>query len=123
MELPKISELRHRVAILVKEDVPTEFNRSQKRVKIRDEVWGKLEAVGAGIFWGAKQIDSGVTHRIYVRAIPGRTRPQDLFGVTDFVVDGMLYRMRRIADLGGAERFTVIDCEQKGFCDVCQRQG
>ena len=43
-------------------------------------------------------------------------------GVTYFVVNGMRYRARRTADIGGKDRFTVIDCEQLGVFDADQCQ-
>ena len=122
MNLPAIGDLRHRVKILVSSDVPTDDNGSAKEYRIKDEVWGALDVVGSGIFWGSMQVEETGTHRIYLRSIPGRTRPQDLTGVTDFVVNGMRYRARRTADIGGKDRFTVIDCEQLGVFDADQCQ-
>ena len=123
MDLPTIGNLRHRVKILVSSDVPVEDNGSEKEFRIKDEVWGALDVVGNGIFWNSMQVEEAVTHRIYLRSIVGRTRPQDLQGVTYFVIDGLSYRARRIADVAGKERFTVIDCEQLGAFDVSQCNG
>ena len=122
MNLPAIGDLRHRVKILISTDIPTDDNGSAKEYHIKDEVWGALDVVGSGIFWGSMQVEETVTHRIYLRSIPGRTRPQDLTGVTYFVVNGMRYRARRTADIGGKDRFTVIDCEQLGVFDADQCQ-
>ncbi len=122
MNLPTIGQLRHRVTILISSDVPADDNGSEKEFKVKDEVWGALEVVGSGIFWNSMQVEEAVTHRIYLRTITGRTRPQDLQGVTYFVIDGLSYRARRIADVGGQERFTVIDCEQLGDFDVSKCQ-
>ena len=118
MNLPTIGKLRHRVKILVASDIPADDNGSEKEFKVKDEVWGALEVVGSGIFWNSMQTEETVTHRLYMRSIPGRTRPQDLEGVTYFVANGLSYRARRIADVAGEERFTVIDCEQLGAFDV-----
>ncbi len=122
MNLPRIGNLRHRVKILEASDIPADDNGSEKEFRVRDEVWGALDVVGSGIFWGSMQVEEAVTHRIYLRTIPGRTRPQDLTGVTYFVVNGLSYRARRIADIGGKDRFTVIDCEQLGDFDVSKCQ-
>lgn len=80
-------------------------------------MWGKLEPVGAGIYFGSKQIESGVTHRVIVRSIAGRTGSRDFKGVTELMVEGVIYRLRRVSDLGGLGRFTVIDVEEK--TDAC----
>lgn len=113
MNLPNIGELRHRVTIRRVTKVPTGTTKSSDSVTT-DTVWGKLDVIGSGLYWDSKQIDETVTHRIYLRTISGRTRPQDLVKVTEFVVDGILYKAKRIADIGGANRFTVIDCQEKG---------
>lgn len=58
-----------------------------------------------------------MTHRVIVRSMPGRTGPRDFKGVTELMVDGVLYRLRRVSDLGGLGRFTVLDVEEK--TDAC----
>lgn len=116
MNLPQIGELNRRVKIWLTVHLPDERLGFTQAAVREDEVWGKLEPVGAALYWGAKKVESGVTHRITVRCIAGRTRPQDLGGVTDLEVDGVRYRLRRAADLGGFNRFTVLDVEER--CDV-----
>lgn len=37
-------------------------------------------------------------------------------------IDGVSYLIRRVADLGGVDRFTVIDCEEKGVSDHAGRR-
>ena len=114
MILPQIGELKWRVKLRVLESVPDRHGGFSKKTLVKDEMWGKLETVGAGIYFGTKQVDSTVTHRVYVRRYDGRTRPQDLAGVVECEIDGQIYRVRRIADAGGERRFTVLDCEEKG---------
>lgn len=113
MNLPQVGELNRRVKVFFTVHLPDERLGFMKATAREDEVWGKLEPVGATIYWGAKQVDSGVTHRITVRRIEGRTRPQDFAGVVELEVDGIRYRVQRAADLGGLNRFTVLDVEEK----------
>jgi hypothetical protein len=113
MNLPQIGELNRRVKIFFTVHLPDDRLGFSKATAHEDEVWGKIEPVGATIYWGAKQVDSGVTHRITVRRIDGRTRPQDFAGVVELEVDGIRYRVQRVADLGGVNRFTVLDVEEK----------
>ncbi len=123
MNFPDIGELNRRVKIRVTQHVPdTQLGFSPETIR-EIMTWGKLEVVGAGIFFGSKQVDSTVTHRVTVRRVPGRTRPQDLQGITDLEIDGIRYLCRRVADLAGAERFTVIDCEEKGEANASRRIG
>lgn len=123
MNIPQIGELRHRVKIFHTLDVPDERLGFSKTAVREDVVWGKLEPVGAGIYFGSKQIESGVTHRVIVRSIDGRTGSRDFKGVTELMIDGVIYRLRRVADLGGLGRFTVLDVEEKhDACAVRRRQ-
>lgn len=113
MNLPQVGELNRRVKIWLTVHLPDERLGFTQAAVREDEVWGKLEPVGAALYWGAKQVESGVTHRITVRRITGRTRPQDFAGVVELEVDGIRYRVQRVADLGGLNRFTVLDVEEK----------
>ena len=117
MNRPEIGKLNRRVKIFHTMSVPDERLGFSKTAVQEDELWGKLEPVGAGIYFGSKQIESGVTHRVIVRSMPGRTGPRDFKGVTELMVDGVLYRLRRVSDLGGLRRFTVLDVEEK--TDAC----
>ena len=58
-----------------------------------------------------------MTHRVIVRSMPGRTGPRDFKSVTELMIEGVIYRLRRVADLGGLDRFTVLDVEEK--TDAC----
>ena len=86
MNLPQIGELNRRVKIFFTVHLPDDRLGFSKATAHEDEVWGKIEPVGSIIYWGAKQVDSGVTHRITVRRIKGRTRPQDFAGVVELEV-------------------------------------
>lgn len=117
MNRPEIGKLNRRVKIFHTMSVPDERLGFSKASVREDVVWGRLEPVGSCIYFGSKQIESGVTHRVIVRSMPGRTGPRDFKGVTELMVDGVLYRLRRVSDLGGLGRFTVLDVEEK--TDAC----
>ncbi len=123
MEMPEIGRLNRRVTISIVSHVPDASAGFSQHIEKQKTVWGRLEVVGAGIYFGTKQIESTVTHRVTVRSVPGRTRPQDLTTASTLTIDGIEYLIRRVADLGGAERFTVIDCEEKGVSNVGKRIG
>ncbi|MDO5531420.1 phage head closure protein [Sutterella sp.] len=112
MELPDIGMLDRRVAILHKQHLPNDRGSNTAVTVDRDIVWGKLEVTGSMLYYGTDQIAGGVTHRVYVRRYPNRTRPQDLQHVTELEIDGVRYRIKRVADVGGDRRFTVMDVEE-----------
>lgn len=122
MQRPEIGKMNRRVTISVVSHVPDASAGFTAQVEKKVTVWGQLEVVGAGIYFGTKQVESTVTHRVTVRRIAGKTRPQDLMTASTLTIDGVSYLIRRVADLGGVDRFTVIDCEEKGVSDHAGRR-
>lgn len=117
MNRPEIGKMNRRIKIFHTMSVSDERLGFSKASVREDVVWGRLEPVGSCIYFGSKQIESGVTHRVIVRSMPGRTGPRDFKGVTELMIEGVIYRLRRVADLGGLDRFTVLDVEEK--TDAC----
>ena len=117
MNRPEIGKMNRRIKIFHTMSVPDERLGFSKASVREDVVWGRLEPVGSCIYFGSKQIESGVTHRVIVRSMPGRTGRRDFKGVTELMIEGVIYRLRRVADLGGLDRFTVLDVEEK--TDAC----
>lgn len=75
-------------------------------------VWGKLEPVKPLTYWfGQANLETGVTHRITVRRVDGLTRPEDLTGRITLVADGIRFKILHSADMEGAHRFTVVECQ------------
>lgn len=109
MKLPAAGELNRRIKFEFLEHVATVGMGFEAKVIKHFDVWGSLEPVGGAFYWGTKQIESGVTHRIFVRAVKGMTRPQDISKTVRIIVDGQSYEVRRVADVAGKELFTVID--------------
>ena len=83
MNRPEIGKLNRRVKIFHTMSVPDGRLGFSKASVREDVVWGRLEPVGSCIYFGSKQIESGVTHRVIVRSMPGRTGPRDFKGVTE----------------------------------------
>lgn len=91
------------------------------KTKASFTIWGRIEPVGGVVYWGSVQVESSVTHRIFVRAITGKTRPQDLPKVVEITCEGMRYVSKRITDINGAHRFTLIEAELKGVDNAFKR--
>lgn len=81
MNRPEIGKLNRRVKIFHTMSVPDGRLGFSKASVREDVVWGRLEPVGSCIYFGSKQIESGVTHRVIVRSMPGRTGPRDFTGL------------------------------------------
>lgn len=114
MDLPKIGQLKKRVRFLVKTFNPSDDWGFQDE-NLKDFTrWGLIQPVGSVLFWGSSQIETAVTHRVFVRCEVGKTDAASLSGVTHVLCDGMEYKIQRIADVQGVDRFTVMDVELLG---------
>ncbi len=142
MNLPNVGDLRHRVTFELRKSVPNDQAGFSNVTTSSFTVWGDIQPVGAQIFWNTSQIETTVTHRVFTRYIEGKTRPQDLTRLSQIeetvthrvftryiegktrpqdltrliriVCNGLKYRVRRVSDISGKDRFTVIDVQQEG---------
>ena len=114
MNLPNVGDLRHRVTFELRKSVPNDQAGFSNVTTCTFTVWGNIEPVGAQIFWNTSQIEATVTHRVFTRYIEGKTRPQDLTKLIRIVCNGLKYRVQRVSDIAGKDRFTVIDVQQEG---------
>lgn len=114
MNNPEIGALNKRVSFELQQSVPNTMSGFDTVAAQTFEVWGRIEPVGAQIYWGTVQVGDGVTHRVYVRCIKGKTRPQDLTRLVDITCEGIRYRVMRVTDIAGEGRFTVIDVTSEG---------
>ncbi len=112
---PDPGELKSRVTVRrwtsaanVDMGITEQFDAGVKR-------WAKIEPVSGGVYWGAKQISEGFTHRIWLRHGPG-TKETDLTG--QFVIDdphkNQRFRVKRSTNVGGADVFTMLEVELLG---------
>lgn len=73
--------------------------------------WCRIEVVGGAVYWDNVQTEDAVTHRIFVRSVKGKTRPQDLPRLIEIESNGLWYRVKRTTDCNSAGRFTLFECE------------
>lgn len=108
MDFPAIGELNRLVRLQSRTDVPVFESDVAPQMSGGRDRWAKIEPVGGGIYYGSVQTDTTVTHRIWMRYDPGVDANSE-------VDDGeSLYRVRRVTNLRGANRFTLLDVEEIG---------
>lgn len=113
MNFPDIGELNRLVSIKKKQEMPAMNPGIDTSYTQVGDAWAKVEPVGTGIYFGSKQIESGVTHRISLR-YTDELNDRTITG-EHVVIDGYrTYRVRRASDLNGAGRFVMLDCEDLG---------
>lgn len=81
-------------------------------------IWGKVEPVKPLTFWfGQQNLETGVTHRITVRRIQGKTAPEDLTGRIVIYAQGCRFKVLHASDWKGSRRFTLIECAEEEIDD------
>lgn len=108
MREPGAGDLDRRVIIRRRVDLPGADMGLNPTYEDAFPRWAKIEPVGAATYAGSVQIDAVVTHRIIVRYLTGITTAHE-------VVNGAaIYRVRRVTDMNGGHRWTMLDVEELG---------
>jgi len=112
---PDVGQLTRRVLIRLWLDNPGSMFGIEQDFDNGTERWAKIEPVSGVAFWGSKQIDEGMTHRIWIRYGIG-TRPENLTGqhVIDYMSGNERFRVLRATNVGDAQKFTMIEVKSLG---------
>lgn len=106
MQVPRIGELDRRVILRERCDYPYRDAELESQFPKQRRRWAKIEPVGATVYSGSVQIDEKVTHRIYLRYLDGITTDYEV------VYREQIFRVKRVGDLNGARRFTILEVEE-----------
>lgn len=79
-----------------------------------------VQPVGALTFWGtaggSEQVDTPVTHRIYMRwqnSLPNACAITRSTLLDDGTTRTEVFRVRRIKEIDGRKRFVIVECEEE----------
>ena len=111
MILPNVGELNRRADFYKVQTRAIGGGKHETTEKPFWSCWAKVEVIGGVVYWDNVQTSEAVTHRIYIRYVVGKTRPQDLGNQIEIVIDGCRYRSKRVTDVNSAGRFTLLECE------------
>lgn len=108
MRYPGAGELNRPITLRVRSDFPATDMGLDSNYPSSIPTWAKIEPVGSVIYAGSVQVDNTVTHRVTLRYRTGITDSHE-------VVEGnTVYRVKRVTDMNGARRFTVLEVEELG---------
>lgn len=110
---PSIGEMDRKILVRELQESPGIGSTVDQALDPGVPAWARLQPVGAALFYGTAQVESGVTHR----AATWRTSQLNELTVTAaHVVDceGVRYRVKRASDVGDGRRYLLIDLEQLG---------
>ncbi len=119
---PAAGDLNRRVAIRLRTDIPADDMGVDSEFSEIKPRWAKIEPVGTGVYSAGVQTGNKITHRVWIRALPGVTEAHEVVHVTHLpgdpaysvVVGAPIYRIKRNADLNGGRRFTLLEVEELG---------
>lgn len=111
MRLPEIGELRRRIKLFGIQHEPDDAAGLVTSTVEIGEVWAKREIVGGVQYLESMNVEETVTHRFYVRYVPG-LRPQDLGHLSGLECEGVRYVVRRVTDVDDMHRFTMFEAEE-----------
>ncbi|MDN7413012.1 phage head closure protein [Burkholderia vietnamiensis] len=106
MRIPRIGELDRRVQLRERRDYPYRDAELESEFPQQRSRWAKIEPVGAAVYSGSVQIDEKITHRMYLRYVDGVTSDYEV------VYREQVFRVKRVGDLNGVRRFTVLEVEE-----------
>lgn len=99
-------QLKHRVVIALRSDVPDAFTGLDAVFSNPRSVWAGLFPVSGATWLGSQQVGTQVTHRIVVRFQPGITSNHE-------ITKGLRrFRISRVSDWEERGIWTVMECEE-----------
>lgn len=102
----RAGQLRHRITISLRQDVPDGFADLDSIHSDANTVWAGLFPVGGATWIGSQQTETQITHRIVTRFLPGITSDHEITSGT------RRFRIRRVSDWEERGRWTLMDCEE-----------
>jgi len=115
---PQTGELNRRVVIRVWEDRPNAAFGIDQVFDAGITRWAAIKPVVGVAYWGAKQIDEEITHRIWLRWGTD-TKPEDLTGqhVIDWPSEDRRFRVIRATAALDARQMTMVEVKELGFIE------
>lgn len=110
---PQVGELNDRVKIREWQDVPGFGSSIEKTFDAGVNVWAKIVPTGTAIYIGSMQVDSSITHQMFVRYSPAiNERTVTANHVVE--CDGLRYRVKRANRFKGQKVWLFIETELLG---------
>lgn len=108
MREPSAGELDRRITLRLRSDKPASDLGLDSLFTEQKRRWAKIEPVGTVVYAHGVQTEVKVTHRVILYYLKGLSEAHEI------VHGGLIYRVKRVADMNGARRFTLIEVEELG---------
>lgn len=108
MREPSAGELDRRITVRLRSDDPAPDLGLDSVFSDQKKWWAKIEPVGTAVYANGVQTDVKITHRVILYYLKGMSDAHEV------VHGGSIYRVKRVADMNGSRRFTVLEVEELG---------
>ena len=108
MREPSAGELDRRITLRLRSDVPAPDQGLDSLFTEQKKRWARIEPVGTAVYTAGVQTDVKITHRVIFYYLKGMSEAHEV------VHGGTIYRVRRVADMNGGRRFTLLEVEELG---------
>ena len=99
-------QLRHPVQLRLNRQLPGIDMATMPELVTEIPTRARIDAVSGAVYLGSIQVDSGVTHHLYIRTRANITAEWEV------VRGSTVYRVRRAAPLNDQPEFMRLDCEE-----------
>ena len=108
MREPSAGELNRRITLRLRTDIPASDQGLESLFAEQKRRWAKIEPVGTAVYANGVQTDMKITHRVTFYYLKGMSESHEV------VHGATIYRVRRVADMNGNRRFTLLEVEELG---------
>ncbi|MDR6580053.1 head-tail adaptor protein [Pseudomonas extremaustralis] len=108
MREPSAGELDRRILVRLRSDIPAGGLGLDSVFTDQKMRWAKIEPVGTAVYANGVQTDAKITHRVTFYFLKGMSESHEV------VHGATIYRVRRVADMNGNRRFTLLEVEELG---------
>lgn len=108
MREPSAGELERRITLRLRSDMPAPNQGLDSLFTDQKKRWAKIEPVGTAVYTAGVQTDVKITHRVILYYLKGMSEAHEV------VHGATIYRVRRVADMNGNRRFTLLEVEELG---------
>ena len=108
MREPSPGELDRRITLRLRTDIPAPDQGLDSLFTEEKKRWARIQPVGTAVYANGVQTDVKITHRVTFYYLKGMSEAHEV------VHGGAVYRVRRVADMNGRRRFTLLEVEELG---------
>lgn len=102
----KIGKLRHRITLQTLSEVPNADYGIERTYTDVKALWALIDPLKGTVYFDTKQIEEGITHRIYIRNYPELTTEHWILHET------RRFRIRSVRDIMERDRYIELLCEE-----------